>query len=478
MRISIAYPILSAAVWLILAGCTSPDRQVSMPVQLAQRGPRGGTIELQQQWWLAFEDEELDRVIRRSLAGNFSLAQAWNRLDAARAVARREGADLWPQVDVGAAGSRTRTRRQDNTTYTTSYLGQLLVGYEVDLWGRIRSTRQAAILDARGREQDVQAAAITLSASVAATWVQLAESLGQEQLLAEQTQTNQQLLELFTQRFRQGRVQAIDVLRQRQLLESTRSLAALASQRSALLKHQLALLQGLDPATELPWPEDLPELSPLPVVDDAMSLLKRRPDVRSARLAVAAQDQRLAAAIAAQYPRLSLSASLETSASNAGDLFEDWLARLAGNLAHPLFDGGRLGAEVDRNRNRREEVLNAYGQTVLEALAEVEDALAREAWQRRYVQSLRKQLETADELLKRTRASYLNGQVDYLRVLDAVTSRQQTQRQLLQARRDLVGFRIQLYRSLAGDIPLERPTPGEALAGDPREQTDSQKQGR
>ena len=179
-------------------------------------------------------------------------------------------------------------------------------------------------------------------------------------------------------------------------------------------------------------------------------------------MAVLGQDRALASAIAAQYPRVSLSAGLSTSSAQVRDLFDNWAANLAGNVAQPLLDGGRLAAEAQRNRAVLSEKVHAYGQTVLEALREVEDALAQEAGQRAYLASLADQLASADAVIERTRASYLNGQLDYLRVLEALTSRQNLERTYLTARREAIEYRVGLHRALAGALELERPALAEA----------------
>ncbi len=115
------------------------------------------------------------------------------------------------------------------------------------------------------------------------------------------------------------------------------------------------------------------------------SLLERRPDVRTAWLQIQAADQRVAAAVADRFPRLSLTGRATTANEQIEDLFDNWLASLAANLLAPLVDGGQRRAEVDRTRAVAAEALHDYGQTILEALAEVEDALVLEQRQLEYL---------------------------------------------------------------------------------------------
>jgi outer membrane protein TolC len=168
----------------------------------------------------------------------------------------------------------------------------------------------------------------------------------------------------------------------------------------------------------------------------------------------------VAAAVADQFPRISLSARVEASAAETKDLFDNWLASLGANLTAPLLDGGLRAAEVDRTRARAEEQLHAYGQSILDALREVEDALVEERQQERYLASLGRQVELSRQASDQTRDRYAKGAEDFLRVLTALQSYQSLQRRELQARRELIEFRIGLYRALGGGWDMEPPVPG------------------
>lgn len=457
--------LLTAPLVLALVACETTPPTVNTPVTLPERFSASGTELPPERWWETFADAGLAQAVELALDENFAIAIAWDRLAQAEAIARREGAARVPAVDVDAGASRSVERDRTGRVYSNRFLAGLSAGYEVDLWGRIRSAHEAALHDVAASQEDVFTASISLSASVATVWYELAEALEQVRVLGEQTETNAQVLELLTERFRQGMVQAADVLRQRQLVQSTQGLHALAEQRAAVLRHLLAVLLGRPPGTDLGLPAAaLVAVPELPSTGVPADLLERRPDVRAAYLAVLAQDRELAAAIAAQYPRISLAADGQTSAADIDDLFDNWLAGLAASLVQPLFDGGRRRAEVDRNRALLSEALHRYGQAILEALRDVEDALAQEAHQRDYLRSLEQQFETAGAVIERTRSSYLNGTVDYIRVLEALTSRQSLERTLLSARRQLLAYRVELLRALAGPFPLERPEPA-ALEG-------------
>lgn len=443
-----------------LAGCQSAERAVHSPVAMPASFAASGESTLPEHWWSSFEDPGLDAAMEMALRDNFDLHTAWDRLNQARALARTEGADLWPGVDGTEAAGRSYTRTDGADEYANNFSVGLAMSYEVDLWGRVRSARDAAVLDAQAGEEDVRTAAITLSATVATTWYRLAEQLAQVELIQQQLETNRQVLEVLTLQFRQGQIQAADVLRQRQLVEQSEGQLTLAEGNARLTRHELAVLLGRPPREDLGLPEPrLVTAGPLPATGVPSELLQRRPDLLSARLAIQAADRRTASAIADQYPRVSLSASVQTGGSQARDLFDNWVANLAGNLSQPLFDGGRREAEVDRNEAVLSESINAYGSAVLTALQEVEDALSEESHLLRYHGSLQQQLETVRQVYERTRDSYLNGQLDYIRVLEALVSQQSLQRDELTSRRELLEARIELCKALAGSWELTAPAP-------------------
>ncbi len=224
-----------------------------------------------------------------------------------------------------------------------------------------------------------------------------------------------------------------------------------------MLQNQLAVLLGVAPdqAPQI-TANKLGELPPLPTTGMQSSLLERRPDVRAAWLELEAADQRVAAAVADRFPRLSLTGRANTTDEQIEDLFDDWLASLAANLLAPLIDGGRRIAEVERSQAVAAEKFHLYGQTVLDALAEGENALTREQRQREYLISINRQLELAEQATERIRDRYLNGAEDYQRILGALLSRQLLQRTQLSAQRELFVNRINLSRALAGGWEMSR----------------------
>ncbi|MEX0937848.1 MAG: efflux transporter outer membrane subunit [Pirellulales bacterium] len=449
-----------------LVGCAGQQVAWTVaPIQQAAPFSPSGQADMPDLWWIALDDPALNLQIDHALGGNFTLAAAWERMRAARALARREASDLWPDVDgFGEAAGSFSTEGPDESEFA---LG-VDAAYQVDLWGQIRSRVQAERLRAAATLADYHATALTLSADVARTWFALIEAHAQLALLNEQIETNVTVLGLQESRFAVGQIRLADVLRQQQFVESTREQVVVVLSQIAELEHLLAVLQGRAPQeTSYDTGTLLPDLPPLPYTGLPAELVNRRPDVRRDYLALEAADRDLASAITAQYPRINLTASVVTAAEDPGNLFNEWIASVAGQIIGPLFDGGQRRAEVDRTAAVVRQRLAEYGQTVLIAYSEVEDALAREQYQRERIALLNTQLDLARRASVRLREQYIffGEETDFLDVLSATTVEQRLQRETLSARLDLILTRIALYLALAGDFegpalePVATPAP-------------------
>lgn len=435
--------LLSIAL-LPLAGCTTLSGDPAVLVEPAGQFSRSGQVPLVPRWWEALPDEQLQILEQTALADNPDLLATRARLDQAAALARKTGAQLLPQVDAGLS-----IKESDGTR---SYVGSLAASYELDLWGGLQAETESARQAWLASREALDAAAVSLTAEVADTWYQLIEQSGQIELLSEQQATNRQMLELVELRFDRGKVQATDVLQQRQLIESFEVQLADARAQQAVLRHQLKALLGKSPtAPDVTLPSgELIALPPLPATGLPAKLVQQRPDVREALHTLRGTEADIAKAVADLFPSINLSATLSSTAGGLSNLFNDWVTLLAAELLGPVFDGGQRRAEVDRTKAAARAALHDYSSVVINALTEVENALAREKQQSLMLQSLDRQLEFTGEVVERARYNYTKGSVDYLTVLDALRTHQGLQRDQLTARRQLLSYRIALHRALSG----------------------------
>lgn len=443
---------LGAFMLATLYGCapTTHINVSSNPVPIAENFSLSGQQSLSPSWWHDIDDPGLQALIEQALTNNLDLLGSRERLKQAQALAIKAGAALSPTLTGRTTGSESRTRKSNSTSSSSNLLLGLAASYEIDLWGRLQALEDSAVYDLQSSEKDLQTAALSIAAQIATTWYELATGYSQIELLKQQQAVNRVGLDLIQLRFNAGQVSIADVLQQKQLIESKSGEQARQRATIQLLIHQLAILTGHSPGnftlTEKP---QLIELPPLPDTGLPLDLLSNRPDIKSSYLSLLSADRKVAAAIADRYPKLSLSGDLNTSGS-ASDLFSNWFASLGANLVGPLLDGGSRKAEAERTTASAQEKFYTYGQTVIEAIGEVEDALVREKEQKALIASLEVQLDLATKTTGNVRDRYKLGIENYQRVLTALLSQQSLQRNLLSSRQQLISYRISLYRALGG----------------------------
>jgi NodT family efflux transporter outer membrane factor (OMF) lipoprotein len=455
MQRKIIIIIIVSFLSLVLAvGCKPKQEAITLPFESSDNFSIIGADSIPEKFWLVFGDTSLNKLIDSALLNNFTLLGTWERLRAARAVVDRESSNLLPDLEAFFGG--TANRGEQLPFEVQPFSAGLTATYEIDIWGRIRSQIDAEKFRAEAAFTDYRAGTISLAAVITTTWFRLLEARNQLEIISAQEEYNQKVLNVLKNRFGSGQVRSVDILRQNQLLESTREQKTYAEAEVMVLENQLSILVGKTPMEGINYQMDtLPALPPLPETGIPLELVERRPDVQSSFYLLKAADRDLAAAISNKYPRLTLSATAVTNASQATDLFENWAFTVAGNLLAPLIYGGRLRAEVDRNEAIKNQRLYEYAQSVLIAYQEVEDALIREQNQKQSIQSIEQQLELAEKTSRQLRIEYLNGLSNYIDVLVAMVEEQQLKRDLLAAKLTLIEYRISLYRALAGGFETE-----------------------
>jgi len=403
-------------------------------------------------WWCGFQSAELNALIEEALTNSPSIQQTWARLAQAEAIAEQAGASRLPAVGYDAMAATTKTRSSDNAI--ESYSLGLNASYELDLWGRVKSQAEAAALDRDTSREQLNTAMITMASQVTLRWSAILSQRLQIELIRQQLDANKTSLELIELRFRKSLSSALDVYQQRQVVSATAAALPLAELREKLLRNELAALVGRSDLNTLAIEDRmLPAIEELPPVGIPADILANRPDVRQAGLQLRSADWSVSAARANRLPSIRLSASGSYRNGELSDLFDDWIANLAASITGPIFEGGRRKAEVERTRAVVDERLAAYRETVINAVKEVEDALASEQKQREYIGMIDERLEAArlsyDESINR----YRNGLIEYTTVLIQLNTLQALERDRIQAQYDLLQYRTNLYRALGGTWP-------------------------
>jgi len=452
--------IPAACLTLLLLGaaaCTafnppeSPQAPVEMPDRYSLYAESSSSEALN--WWASFHNSELDALMDKALVENLTLQEAWARLKQSAALHKVKGSALFPTLS-GETGAETTRREGDDTVNSTTdsvYLG-LAASYEVDLWGRLRALNEAEGKRLLAGRADVETAAVTLSGEVTENWVDLIAVRNELEVLDAQMTLNRTLLTALEWRFENSLVSAVDVLRQRKVIERQLSERPSLKEKESRLENSLALLLGKPPG-QAPaiHTATLPELGALPATGLPADLLAMRPDVRAAGLRLKAEEWEVSAAKADRLPSLAITARARYSSDGVESLFDNWFTNLAANITGPIFDAGRRKAEVDRAQAQAEERLAAYRRTVLTALSEVENSLSGEVTQQETVDALTREIETARLTLLEERNRYTQGVSSYVDLLGELKDLQELERKLVLARALLVKQRIALHRALGGN---------------------------
>lgn len=458
------FALASAAMLLSSCAIFAPDERTGLnsdlPDQFTLYSENG--LDSTTRWWESFQSSELNGLIEEALTNSPTIQQSWARLAQAEALAIQAGAARYPTLDYSAsaaANSRevTTGTNPGRDSYNSYNLG-ISAGYEVDLWGRVKSQTQAAALDREASREDLNTAAITLTSQVASRWIGIVAQQLQTEVIHRQLKANQTTAELIELRFKKSLSSALDVYQQRQTVASTESQIPKAELREELLRNELAVLVGRsDFQSVIILNEKLPRIGKLPSLGMPADVLANRPDVRKAGLQLQSADWQVSAARADRLPaiRLTAGASYGNSDIDVADVFDNWAANLAASVTGPIFDGGRRKAEVERTRAVVDERLAGYRQTVLNAIKEVEDALVSEAKQHSFITSLDKRLEAARRSHEESVNRYRNGLVEYTTVLIQLNTLQNLERDRVVAQYDLLQYRINLYRALGGSWPEE-----------------------
>jgi multidrug efflux system outer membrane protein len=466
MKNTLRYPMRTLAgvtLALVLAGCiTAPKIDASLlpaaPAQFkegdgrwtlaapADNQPRGD-------WWKAFSDPVLDRLIERADQNNASIRIAAARLEQARALVRSARADQLPQLGVEAGVSRAGgiVNGVGGPARSLGAAGANL-GYELDLFGKLSRTTDAARLDARAREGLLQSARLLVQAEVAQAYLAL-RALDVERALVRSTViAYQETLNLTERRFRAGDVAELDVSRARTEVAATESEALALDRRRAELEHALAVLAG-----EVSSGFDVPVAewnTALPIIPAGVpsTVLTRRPDVSAAQSSMLAAQTRVGVAKAAWFPDVALTATGGFASPQLGDIFR-WSARAWGVgalLALPIFDGGRREANIRRSGAQLDEAVAQYREQVLVAFRDVEDQLSSLRLLAEQSDAQSRAVASASRTTSLSDARYRNGLVSQLDLLDARRSELRNRRQALQVRSAQYQATVGLVRALGG----------------------------
>jgi NodT family efflux transporter outer membrane factor (OMF) lipoprotein len=397
-------------------------------------------------WIKDFNDPLLERLIHEALINNQNLKASAARVEVAIAQARIAGASLYPEV----TGNLDAQRNRSNDT-TKLALG-VDISWEIDLWGRLSSRVSAAALEFEVTEAEWQAAQLSLAAGVARGWFNLAEAQLQLKLVEQRLNNLNDNLITIEGDFKLGLRGALDVYLAR--ADVAAEYARIASRSAAIndSSRTLEVLLGRYPKGLIESINDLkPLTSPIPSGLPS-ELLIRRPDLMASQKQLEASDQRVAAAHADRFPRLSLTGNLGTRSDDLNNLISsDYLVwSVFSGLSAPLFDSGRLEAEEERTRANAKIAEANYNQALLTAFQEVETGLINEQLLKEQERALKQAVEESIAAESLAFEQYQSGLLDFITVLESQRRSFGAQSTEIEVRNQRLQNRVNLYLALGG----------------------------
>ncbi|RLK50361.1 multidrug efflux system outer membrane protein [Alkalispirillum mobile] len=467
--------ITTVATALVLAGCAvGPDYQAP-EMDLPQAWPESSLLADEEReawinWWEQFDDPTLNQLVERAVADNLDIRLQAARLEEARARLGLARAEQLPTVDLQAEAARERSpatmqpefpgvESQSRTDNLFSVSG--LLGYELDLFGRLAREREAAEAFLLENIFSQDAVRLNIIADVVTTYFDLRAAQQQLAITENTLASRQETLELERTRYEAGETDELTLRQAEAELQTTRAEIPMRQEQVNTLEGVLGVLVGMSPSELMAIDDmDLGEYTPLKAIqlpEDVPSLLpsellERRPDVRAAEAELMAANAAIGVAQADRLPRLNLTALLGTTATDTSDLFtgaaETW--GIGASVAGPLLDFGRGRAGVETAEALAEQSRTRYLATVTTAFNEVRDALSLYRTSGQRAQAIREQVEAVERTLHLAELRYQEGFIGFIEVLDAQRTLLNAELALAEAVRDQLNATATLFKALGG----------------------------
>ncbi|WP_420438184.1 efflux transporter outer membrane subunit [Candidatus Palauibacter sp.] len=478
--------VLIAVAGTVGGGCSfapgprMPATIAELPAAYDAEAPRPEAAHEPGGWWRAFDDATLDGLIETALVANLDLHEAVARLEELRHRYRIARAPLFPALTLDANGNRSSSPANtglgsqfggdeddgggpipgisfnfpDRFEFTT-YSASLGFAYELDFWGRLRNESGAAVRDFLASRADAETVRLTVIASTISTYLEVVSARAQVAIAEDNVDLLRERAELTQERYQAGVTNTFELYAIRQQyrtaesnLPGLRTAVNDAEGRLALLVGRYAgMIEDLLPPELEPAVDTTPIPGGLPV-----SLLEDRPDVMAAFERVEAARRRVGARRAELLPTISLNGAVGRQAGDIEDLqfIDQWFTNLIGGLVAPIFQGGRLRANLGAAWAQYDQAMIAYGRTVLEAYREVRTSLRQFENERERHAQVMEQVADARASLENQLERYQSGVGDYVEYLDARVNLNGAETTRVLAERGIGEARLAVHRALGG----------------------------
>ena len=463
MRFSV---LLSASV-IGLTGCASlsglskikPEATIVAPAQVTPVAPvwdEAAPEDLPTTDWVgSFSDGTLTQLVNEALGSNTNIKGAAARFEAAAARAKIARADKLPSVN--ASGSYSRTESNLPFQIPTNIDFGVTANWEADLWGRIRDGVNASNFELGASQADYAGARLSIAGQVSQAWFDLIEARLLTELSERDVDTQERALRLTQRRFEGGVTGSSDVRLARSSVANARALQASREQRLSAITRQLEVLLRRYPAEEIQAAPDLPTLPRLSGAGTPGYVLRKRPDILALEQRLKAQGLQIDIARKNLLPTLSLRGTTSLGATSFAEIFDiDALVlRLIANTAMPIFQGGRIKANIAQQEAILKQQLESYAGAALTAYLEVENALDAEQRLLERETALRTSLNEARQAEDRLELRYTEGLATILQLLDAQSRRLSAEGQLIGARKERLANRVRMHVALGGGFETD-----------------------
>jgi outer membrane protein, multidrug efflux system len=418
------------------AACSTGPKYVrpsiAPPAIFKSPASAGGQDALSADWWRLYRDPDLEALIDAANASNQTIRQAVARVDEARALVRVAGGYRYPTIGATAAATRQRTSRNRVSTITgqpvansatfNDWLVPVDVSYEVDGFRRIHRSLQAASAAAVATKDDEAVVRLMVQTDVAQFYYTLRLLDAQSAILTETVASYREQVRVLTVQVNTGLTSPVALSQARAQLQTTLAQQADVVRARADEEHALAVLCG-QAAPSFAVATNPLRASVPPAIPTGLpaNVLSRRPDVAEAEQNLVAVNAQVGVATAELYPRFTLTgaAGLESGAVENLFAWQSSVWSMIAGLTAPIFEGGRLKANLEATKARYQQTVAAYVNQVLIAYGDVEDALTDLQKVTDEVSNLREAVAASENYLRLAQVQYRNGLVDYLTVVDA-----------------------------------------------------------
>ena len=437
-------------------------------------------------WWELFGDDTLNGLIDQCSTNNLELRIAAERILEAAAIRGISRSEWYPQIDGVGAVTATRSSEailpetlpeigleREQTRYTVG----ASLGWELDIWGRIRRLVESSDAGLQASIEDYRDTMVMLYAEVAHQYLQVRTYQERIRLAKENVSLQENTMKLTQDRNDAGLVPDLDVHQAQMNLAETQSLIPPLRTARAVAIHRLGVLMGDDPTAlskSLGVPAPIPETPKTATVGLPADLLRQRPDVRTAERELASQHALIGARKAEYYPTFTLPGTFTFDAFDASDLSGDALQYSFGpQFRWNLFAGGRVRSRVEAEASRTKQAESRYESVVLRALEDVENAMVSLIEDRARIEHLEQAAASAGESVRLVQSLYKSGLTDFQNVLNSERSLRGHQDRLADTSGMLAMDMVRLYKALGGGwrpdedgTPVAPPEPGPAPRGD------------